>query len=333
MTATRLCWIYPDRGTERMRTKEWTYVWGVYEEVARERGWTLSLHQPDEVTVDATGQGAARVFLDGAAVTPHDTVFVTSLWTLPHHAPDVCNQLYLYAILEAAGFYLPIPPRLSCIAGDKAATVLHLADSPTPHVPTVRIGTGRDFAPRLYETATAGLSHPLLVKPAYWGMGQGVCLAHSAEELEGLVGLAAGAGTALVCQPWLGEGVDDVRVYVIDGRPHTVLRRMPQGAALTANVSAGGAVRAVALPPELADTVAYVASRMPMPYLTVDFLHDGERYWLSEVEPDGAVGSQAKEQRAIVAARFDAYGAAHREFLRGHGTAAGARPPREGKSA
>ncbi|MFF4605812.1 RimK family alpha-L-glutamate ligase [Streptomyces sp. NPDC001339] len=317
----RLCWIYPDRGTERMRTKEWTHVWGIYEEVARERGWALSLHQPDEVSVDASAEGGPRVFLDGAAVTPQDTVFVTSLWSLAHHAPDVCNQLYLYTILEAAGFHLPIPPRLSFIANDKTATMLHLADSPLPQVPTVRIGSGRDSPARTYEAALSGLSYPLIVKPAYWGMGQGVCLVRSAEELKGVVGLAAGAETALVCQPYLGEGINDFRVYVIDGKPHTVLRRIPQGTSLTANLSAGGGMQHVPLPPELADAVDYVAARMPMPYLAVDFLHDGERFWLSEVEPDGAVafpGSEqaAREQREIIAARFDAYGAAHQEFLR-----------------
>ncbi|MGQ5639137.1 MULTISPECIES: ATP-grasp domain-containing protein [unclassified Streptomyces] len=323
----RLCWIYPDRGTERMRTKEWTHVWGVYEEVARERGWALSLHKPEEVSVDATGPGTPRVFLDGTEVTPADTVFVTSLWSLAHHTVDVCNQLYLYTILEAAGFYLPIPPRLSFLANDKTATMLHLADSPLPQVPTVRIGVGRDAPARTYEAALDGLSYPLIVKPAYWGMGQGVCLVRSAEELKGVVGLAAGAETALVCQPYLGEGINDFRVYVVDGKPHTVLRRIPKGASLTANLSSGGAMEHVPLPPELAGTVAYVAGRMPMPYLAVDFLHDGERFWLSEVEPDGAVafpGSEqaAREQRQIIAARFDAYRAAHEEFLRGTGAPA-----------
>ncbi|GGU97910.1 hypothetical protein GCM10010260_37430 [Streptomyces filipinensis] len=317
----RLCWIYPDRGTERMRAKEWTHVWGIYEEVARERGWRLSLHKPEEVSVDAAGPGAPWVFLDGTPVTPRDTVFVTSLWSLAHHTVDVCNQLYLYTILEAAGFHLPIPPRLSFIANDKTATMLHLADSPLPQVPTVRIGVGRDSPTRTYEAALEGVSYPLIVKPAYWGMGQGVCLVRSAEELKGVAGLAAGAETALVCQPYLGAGIEDFRVYVIDGKVHTVLRRIPKGASLTANLSSGGGMEHVPLPPELADTVDYVTSRMPMPYIAVDFLHDGQRFWLSEVEPDGAVGfpgspQAALEQRQIIAARFDAYRAAHQEFLR-----------------
>ncbi|GAA2277077.1 MULTISPECIES: ATP-grasp domain-containing protein [Kitasatospora] len=316
----RLCWIYPDRGTDRMRDKEWKHVWGIYREVAREGGWALSLHKPEEVAVDVCGPGGPKVYLDGERVTPEDTVFVTSLWSLPHHTVDVCNQLYLYTILEQAGFYLPIPPHLSFIANDKAATMLHLADSPLPQVPTVRIGTGRDTAQRSYEAALASLSYPAIVKPAYWGMGMGVCLVRNAEELKGVAGIASGADTALVCQPYLGEGINDFRVWVVGGKPHTVLRRIPKGASLTANLSSGGGMEHVPLPPELAETVDYVAARMPMPYIAVDFLWDGERFWLSEVEPDGAVGfadseQTEREQRKVIADRFAAYADAHRQFL------------------
>ena len=81
----------------------------------------------------------------GERVTPADTLFVTSLYSLPYQAMDVFNQYALYAVLEHSGFYLPAPPRLSAIVNDKLATILYLKDSPVPSIPTVRIGTGRDL--------------------------------------------------------------------------------------------------------------------------------------------------------------------------------------------
>lgn len=321
--ATRLCWIYPDRGTERQRDSEEHHVWGVYQGIAKECGLRMSLHKPEAVTVDVGPDGGVRVFLDGERVTPRDTMFVTSLWSLPHQTGDVCNELFLYTILEQAGFYLPIPPRLSYITTDKVATMLYLKDCPAAHIPTVRIGSGRDAATKSYEVALDRMQFPAIVKPAYWGMGLGVCLVHDLRELLGVVGIAGGSDTALVCQPYLGEGVEDFRVYLIDGKPHTVLRRMPQAASLTANLAAGGRMQYVPLPDELADAVAYVARKLPMPYLAADFLYDGERFWLSEVEPDGAAAfpdseAAARVQHTIISARFDAYRDAHRRWVEDH---------------
>ncbi len=320
--ARRLCWIYPDRGTARQRDTEERYVWGVYQDVAKECGLEMSLHKPEAVTVDAIGGGTPRVFLDGEPVTPQDTIFVTSLWSLPHQTGDVCNELFLYSILEQAGFYLPIPPRMSYISTDKMATMLYLRDCPVPLVPTVRVGSGRDAAAKLYETALDRLEFPAIVKPAYWGMGMGVCLVHNLFELRGVVGLASGSDTALVCQPYLGEGVDDYRVYVVDGKAHSIMRRIPKGASLVANLSSGGSLEFVPLPDELAPAVDYITRKLPMPYLAIDFLHDGKQFWLSEVEPDGGVGfpdspESARQMRSIIADRFHTYRRTHREWLEG----------------
>ena len=148
--ARRVCWIYPDRGTARQRAKEEHHVWGVYQGIAKECGLEMSLHTPESVAVDVVRGDDVRVLLDGERIDPRDTILVTSLWSLPHQAGDVCNELFVYTVLEQAGFYLPIPPSLSYITTDKTATMLHLRDCPVPQVPTVRIGSGRDAAARAY---------------------------------------------------------------------------------------------------------------------------------------------------------------------------------------
>ncbi len=317
--APRLCWIYPDRGTLRQRIAEANAIWTTYKKIAGDVGLQMSLHKPEEVAVESVGDNH-RVFLNGERITPEDTMLVTSLWSLPHQTQDVCNLLFLYTILEQTGFYLPIPPRLSFITTDKMATMLYLSGCPVPRVPTARIASGRDAHTGHYDPVLSQLEYPLLIKPAYWGMGIGVCVAHNQHELRGIVGLAGGSDTVLVAQPYLGEGVMDFRVYVVEGEVRTVLRRIPAGKALTSNLVNGGTAEYISLPAELEEAVAYVVSRLPMPYLAIDFLYDGKQFWLSEVEPDGALGYAKTDevvqmQRLIIEARFRAYWQAHARWI------------------
>ncbi|WKB35675.1 hypothetical protein QS257_19955 [Terrilactibacillus sp. S3-3] len=264
----QICWIYPERASEKQRLKENLHVWDVYKKIAKECGFKMSLHSPESVTIDGIDNGEPRVYIGNEEVSRQDTIFVTSLWSLPHQTQDVCNELFLYTILEQLGF-LPIPPKLSFLTTDKLATMIYLNGCPVPHLPTIRIGCGRD---KSYESIIEQLDFPAIVKPAYWGMGLGVCLVRNVNELQGIASLAAGSETALVCQKYLGEGINDYRVYVINGKPHTVLRRIPKGSSLTANLSAGGDMEFVALPKELIDAVLYITKKLPMPYLAIDFL-------------------------------------------------------------
>lgn len=326
-TLRRMVWVFPDRESTRARPMYQSDFWGPYEEVAAELGMSWTSHPPEAVAVDGTVRGRPRVYLDGEEVTPEDTLFVTSLYSLPYQAMDVFNQYAVYAVLEQSGFYLPAPPSLSAIVNDKLATILYLNDSPIPPIPTVRIGTGRDLGLKLYEPVLASVTFPAIVKPTGWCAGWGICLAHNVEDLRGLLSLAQGGETAMVCQPYLGERTSDYRVFVVDGAPHTVLLRTPQGGAYVANTGRGGKREYVPMPAELADAVAYFAEKLPIPFFGVDFLHDGERFWFSEIEPDAAIGCPdpssdvvVKTQRSIIEARFQAYRRAHAEWLAPHAT-------------
>ena len=287
----RLSWIYPDRGTAAQRQGEAQAVWDPYRKIAADLGLELTLNPPEQVAVDASDPRDPVVLLDGERVTPADTIFVTSLYSLPHQTGDVCNQVFLFTILQRLGFHLPVPPALSYIGEDKLATVLHLADAPVPVLPTVRIGGGRDGMSGRDTAALSALPLPVIVKPAYWGMGLGVSVAHTMDDLTGVIGLAGGSDTAMVLQPYL-PGVRERRVYVVDGRPHTMLQGAKDGYCLTATKARGGHHEReyAPVPEELHAAVAYAAERIPAPYFTLDFLFDGDRHWISEVELDGAVG-------------------------------------------
>lgn len=325
-TARRLCWIYPDRGTAAQRATEHEAVWDRYRAIAEDMGLEMSLHTPEEVAIDARDPRAPRFFLRGERITPEDTILVTHFYTLPHQSADATNQATLYTSFEQAGFYLPIPPKIAFVGRDKLATMLFLADSPVPTLPTVRIGSGRAAMTGHYDVALEGLAYPLIVKPAYWGMGLGVSVVSNVHDLRGVIGLAGGSDTALVVQPYLGE-VREGRIFVVDGEPHTVLEGQKEGYCIVSTRALGGRLQRdyVDVSPQMEEAVAYAASRLRIPYFTLDYLHDGERYWISEIEPDGAVGfnQDARQEEIggqIVTDRFYAFLRGHRDWIAARGT-------------
>jgi len=318
----RMVWVFPDRESTRATPLYQSDFWGPYQEVAAELGMSWTQHPPDEIAFDGTDLHDVKVYVAGERVTPADTLFVTSLYSLPYQAVDVFNQYAVYAALEHSGYYLPAPPALSPVVNDKLATLLFLKDSPIPAIPTVRIGTGRDLGQQLYEPALAGLTYPMIVKPTGWCAGWGICLARDVEDLRGLLSLAQGGDTTVVCQPYLGDGTSDYRVFLVDGEPVAVLRRSPRTGSYVANTGRGGRREYVPLPPELDEAVRWFAAKVPIPFLCVDFLYDGQRWWFSEIEPDGAIGCPdpssdvvVKTQRSIIEARFRAYRRGHARFL------------------
>jgi glutathione synthase/RimK-type ligase-like ATP-grasp enzyme len=318
----RLFWVFPDRNTDAQQEQEFRRVWSVYAEILREDGIEFALVKPDDIHFDCTGDRSC-CFVQGEICSPADTIFVTVIWAMPHQVIDVCNQMFLYSTLEAFGFYLPIPPQIAYVSEDKLATYLHLSGCPARPIPSRRIAAGRDSYTKNYRWATSNIEYPVLVKPAHWSLGIGVCIAENAEHLHGLIGLARGAETPLIIQPFIDHAIDN-RVYVIDGKPKLLLKRTPAAGAMTANLASGGRAEWTdEIPDALVESINYIYQRMPIPFLAMDFLFDGERYWLSEIEPDGALVFDDEDahlrarQVAAARARFRAYCEGHRAFMKG----------------
>jgi len=332
-TLRRMCWLFPDRESTRSAGKWAAAFWDTYAEVAKEVDLTWERIAPEAVTVDALDPRSPKVYVNGERVTPQDTLFITSLYSLPYQSMDVFNQLSLYAVLAELGFYLPHPPELATLCNDKLATILRFADCPVPPIPTVRVGSGRDLVSESYVASVADLPYPALAKPAAWCAARGINLARDLRDVRGLLSLAQGGDTTLVFQPYLGDVVRDYRVYLIDGKPQAVLARVPGEGAIYTQLTTGGTLHYAPFPEELRAAVEYFTARLPVPYLCVDFLHDGERYYFSEIEFDGTIQCPDPGNPAILEATRDLIRARFLAYRAGHERALAARAPRAGGSA
>ncbi|GIG64489.1 ATP-grasp domain-containing protein [Phytomonospora endophytica] len=327
-TLRRMIWLFPDRESTRTRVKWSAAFWETYAELAKEIGLTFERVAPEAVVIDAMDPKRPKVYIDREIVTREETLFITSPYTLPYQSADTFNQLTLYQVLHEAGFYLPHPADMAVLFNDKLATMFRFADCPVPSVPTIRIGSGRDLVYDDYEPAIAGLPYPAFAKPAGWCSSRGINLARDSHDVRGLLSLAHGGDTTMVFQPYLGNGTADYRVFMIDGEPRGAMLRAPGDGALYPQFSTGAKVRWVDVPDELAEAVAYFGDKLTVPFACVDFLHDGERFYFSEIELDGSIlcpdptdPEAVRIQRELIIARFEAYRSGHARLFAAKGGA------------
>jgi glutathione synthase/RimK-type ligase-like ATP-grasp enzyme len=315
-----LYWIFPDRGSTKQTAQEYQYFWDEYRVAAADAGLQLQVVSPEALSIYYDGSVKAKVFVNNDEVHATDTIFVTELYTFPYHQQDTLVQMTTFTTLALLGFYLPISPDLSVIMNDKLATYLFFKGKALPILPSARITTGRDLDNHDLTILLKEIGLPLVIKPANWGSGMGINLAHDMGEVRNILSLASGSEATMLIQPFLGSGqVVDYRVYFVDGVPHTYVTRKPQAGEIIANAARGGKADIIEnIPQELVQTARKAGEMIRLPYFCVDFLFDGQTFWLSEVELDGAIASQYLDKNKVIRLlhdRFDAYNRSHQIWI------------------
>lgn len=275
-----------------------------FERAAWNAGLGFDVVTADELVLGVTESGRGQVLLRGEELDPGLSLFHTKVMTWPAYMPDVWRHLTLFALLEAMGFSTTVPARLSVIGNDKLLSLAALNPAGQAVIPTVRFAT-RQFGATKGLFDPASLRYPVIVKPSNWGGGFGIVQARTANELDSVLQLAGAAELMVVVQPFLSGKVTDYRVYCVDGEPVAALSRTAVPGALVGNQAQGGETKRIDVPQELMAPARAIAGVLGLPYAGVDFLHDGDAYFLSEVEIDG--GTPAQGFTDIVEARFLAY--------------------------
>lgn len=323
----RLYWFWPERARLATLLGD-EQVWSNYRRAATRAGLELEIVGVDDVDVIALPAGP-QIRMRGEPVDPAREFFHTKLYTWPMFGPDIWRSLATFQAIEAAGCCTLIRPELNLISNDKATTLLYLREVDDGWLPTVSLPT-RDVTGLRFRLQDAGIDYPVVVKPASWGSGKGVSIARTQGDLLTVLRLAGAAELTMVVQPLLGtggQGLADIRVYCVDGKPIGALSRTPGPDGTVANVTAGGHGELVEVPPALAERAARIAGFLDTPWLGVDFLCDGESCYLSEVEIDACIGpvtSRLPGMERVLDHRFQAYRSRFETFRRWAGLQAGA---------
>jgi len=313
-----LYYFWPERG--RLATMEDDqHVWTGYRTAAAAAGLRLDVITVDDVDI-VTRPRSAAVFVRGEPVDPARAIFHNKLYTWPAFAPDCWRYLSAFRSIEGAGYCTLIPAELNLITNDKGSTLTFLREADSGWLPTLTIPT-RDFTGLRVSPADAGISFPVVVKPASWASGMGITRAADDTELLAALRLASAAELTMVVQPDLSGAADfaDIRVYCADRRPAGALCRVPSGRSGVANVTSGGLAEITAVPVPLLDRSRAIAKTLDVPWLSVDFLRHEGRYYLSEVEPDACISPKTLAlpgAERILRERFRAYRSDFGQWLR-----------------
>lgn len=300
-------WLRPQRSRNTTQTWFQSNVLAGVVRGAAAAGMRLREVGVDDVEVTYVA-GRPAVLVDGSSVDPSRAFFHTKILTWPDAAPDVWRQVSLITTLQLAGVHVTVPATMSLVCNDKLATVLTHAPPGMPCVDTLRIST-RQFG--WLSRPELEIEFPLLVKPNDWGGGNAVVLVHDRHELQAVLQLAGAGEVTMLAQRWLGEDVEDCRVYCFDGTPSRALRRRPAAGTIVSNVNQGGTAVLDDVPPELVGSAAYVARSVGLPYVCVDFLKSDDTWFFSEVELDGSTGISDE----LTSRRFASYRHGFTRFL------------------
>jgi hypothetical protein len=295
-------WMQPDRDPQPQVTIYHKQVVARCRAAAAELGVDLRLATADEVVV-AQRDGQRQVWVAGELLDRQVGFFHTVNQPWPAYRADTWRNLTLFGVLEAVGYCVTIPALHNIQADDKLLTALIERRCGVPSLPTLRLCT-RGLDPRTIDPEDYGLQFPLLVKAASWARGMGLMTVSGRPELNATLQLASASELTVILQPWLGPGVTDYRVYVVNGEPYTALARRPSDGGVAGNAAQDGRAQMTGVPPALLEPARRAASVMGLPYVCVDFLEQEGRHWFSEIELDGGTATGGP---ALTKVRFGAY--------------------------
>ena len=162
--------------------------------------------------------------------------------------------------------------KVSEICNDKRKTHLFFKDLPAMET---------YFYDRRFFSGDICLKYPCVVKPADGHGGNGVCMVKSREELINTVNKYA--TNEFLVQKAASETGRDLRVYVLAGKVVAAALRSSESD-FRSNFSLGGSAKLYKLPEKELKMVTNITSRLEFDYAGIDFIFDGGKMVLNEIE-------------------------------------------------
>ncbi|MFI5777516.1 RimK family alpha-L-glutamate ligase [Nocardia sp. NPDC051570] len=310
MPDATLLWLYPDRDTAGKNKYAEEHYWSYRRSVAERAGFRFLLKAPQDLVLWKDEDGKIRLMIDAEEIHRDSCILVTDLGLDPRSLPDLWGCISTLLCLETAGYHLATPVHWLLLSSEKFATLNSLADLGLHSLPTLRVIPNHHLDGTGVVEAAMELGFPLVVRPASWYAGMGVCFVDTRPQLEQVLSLAAGYDQPFVIQHRLPEPLIDARAYCVDGRVLAFVERsaMPDE---PLNYRTGFTTK-LGTPPEFIMAAAReLFRRTGLAYFSIDMLFDGTDWWLSEVEIDAGalpVGEFDDAQvDKVLSARFASY--------------------------
>jgi ribosomal protein S6--L-glutamate ligase len=230
------------------------------------------------VTLDALRMVAAahppRALADGLPVAASAVLARVGAWRAD-------STLAVLEALEASG--VPALNRATAIrAGrDHWATACALACAGLPHPETIAGAEPEALAAAAARTC----GFPCVVKQRRSRRGVGVIRCAGLAELEAVLDALWRLGEEAVVQRFCPPGGVSRRVLVLAGEVLGATEHRAGAGEFRANAARGAEVRALDLPPGLAQLAAAATRALGLGFAGVDLIPDGERWLVGEVNP------------------------------------------------
>lgn len=194
-------------------------------------------------------------------------------------------------------------PEIDFVDRDKMFA-LNLASSlGIPTIPAMLISKKKNYKSFLEEIAGFLGKPPYILKPKEMLSGLGIMKIDSVPQLNSALDIVMTSSKDFIVQKFI-QAPSDYRVYIIDGKPKYCLLRIPPKGDFLANISQGGIAKEATIPKKLSRHLAAVYSKTRAPFLCVDFLRSGDKYWFNEIETAGGFHPLPKPTRELVGKDF-----------------------------
>lgn len=247
-----------------------------FKEVARQMGTELTMVAPEEFDVIVTKEGRKSILHNGSTVELPDCLIPRMGAETTYFALAVIRHLERLGIL-ILNFSQSIET-----AKDKLATMQLLASNNIPIPKTILAKFPLNIAVVEKEFA-----YPLILKTISGSQGKGVFLCENRAQLEDLADLmeiSKDPKVNVILQEFVSSSKgNDIRVFVVGGRPVGAMLRTAREGKFKANFSAGGTVAPFHLNPEVEWLAVESARLMGLEIAGVDILFNGDNYKVCEV--------------------------------------------------
>lgn len=151
-----------------------------------------------------------------------------------------------------------------------------------------------------FDFLQKSLKLPFVAKPRFGSLGRGVFLVNSKEEFDSI------DKTNYIFQEFIETRIKDskpkdFRLFVCNGKILASVQRIGSENSILSNISQGGFCQKIEIPEQLKEIALFAIKKAGLFYGSVDFLFDGEKFYLCEINASPGFEGLEKSTNSFIA--------------------------------